>query len=335
MLIRRILVVGGLYLWPSILCAQTALTQETTTAPVIYVADGLNADGALVKNYKRGLHYAIDYFGNYGPYYVYLLGGESEESVRSIYRKRAQARVNPDDQKSADAQIKEFLNRPNTTKEIEAVLAGKSEGGLTWSDPLRRVYEDVTTNANGRAKDPIENTWGALHEYHHVFQISQVDSYADRNSEKNFCSWMGEGMASYSSALFMERLGLIDFKDYMLQLRKSGGNIGRPGINEYLAKEKTFRLDDESHWENGGSPQVYYMLGAWATAYLIEVQGVKEEVVLRDWYRDILPLGKSVAFKKHMGISLRDFYEKFDAFIRQDDDEVMKVFAPKEPKHDK
>ena len=41
-----------------------------------------------------------------------------------------------------------------------------------------------------------------------------------------FCSWMAEGMATYSSAKFMENLGLIDFKKYMLELRKFGGNIG-------------------------------------------------------------------------------------------------------------
>jgi hypothetical protein len=28
-----------------------------------------------------------------------------------------------------------------------------------------------------------------------------------------------------------------------------------------------------------------------------------------------------------MGISLKEFYQKFDAFIRQSDDEVMKIFG--------
>ena len=42
---------------------------ETGTAiePVLFVSDGLNSDGSLVKNYQRGLKYAIDYFGSYGP----------------------------------------------------------------------------------------------------------------------------------------------------------------------------------------------------------------------------------------------------------------------------
>ena len=98
-------------------------------------------------------------------------------------------------------------------------MAGKAEGGLTWTQDPPILYEDVTTNAKGREKDPVENTWGALHEYHHVFQVSQVDSYAERDGEKNFSSWMAEGMASYSSAKFMDDLGLANFKDYMLQLR--------------------------------------------------------------------------------------------------------------------
>ena len=67
------------------------------------------------------------------------------------------------------------------------------------------------------------------------------------------------------------------------------------------------------------------MLGAWATAYLIHVQGVDEAVVLRDWYLDIPRIGKSAAFKKHMGLSLADFYITFDSFIRQPDTQVMKI----------
>ena len=140
--------------------------------------------------------------------------------------------------------------------EIQAVLEGKAEGGLTWSKPPRRVYEDVTTSSIGRQNDPVENTWGALHEYHHVFQIAHSDSYADRDSDRNLSSWMSEGMATYSSAVFMERLGLIDFKKYMLDLRDNGSNIGPPGINEFIAAKDDWRLDDESYWESGEAPQV-------------------------------------------------------------------------------
>lgn len=307
--------------------SRAALARETVIEPAFFVAEGLNADGSLMKYYKRGLDHAIDYFGNYGPYCVYLLGSKNEESVRAIFRKRAESRANPHAEETVEEQIESFLKRPNVIAEIDAVLAGKEGGGLTWSDPPQRVYEDVTTNSTGREKDPIENTWGALHEYHHVFQIAQVDSYKERTSDYNFSSWMAEGMATYSSAKFMENLNLVELADYMLQLRKTGGNIGHPGINEFLAAGNTYRLDDESYWESEGSAQVYYMLGAWATAYLIHVQGVDEVTVLKDWYFDILRVGKSAAFERHMGISLEAFYLKFDAFIRQPDDEVMKIFS--------
>ena len=300
---------------------------KSDVAPVLYIADGLNEDGALAADYQRGLRYAIDYFGNYGPYYVYLLGPKSEQSVCEIYRKRAEARVNVDAAATRDEQIEEFLSRPNVLSEIKAVLAGEAEGGLTWTQDPPLLFEDVTTNATERAKNPVENTWGALHEYHHVFQIAHCDTKQDRNSDKHINSWMAEGMATYSSAKFMENLGLTEFKAYMLQLRKSGGNIGRPGINDFIAKTKAWRLDDENYWENEGpSPQVYYMIGAWATAYLIHVEGVSEKVVLKEWYQDIPRIGKSAAFKKHMGLTLDDFYEKFDRFIRLPDAEVMKVF---------
>ena len=296
-------------------------------APVLLVADGLNNDGSLVKNYRRGLDYAIDYFGNYGPYYVYLLSSDSEESVRQIYLQRAKNRINQNSETStAREQIAEFMKRNNVTNEIKAVLAGKAEGGLTWTQHPPILYEDVTTNAKGREKDPLENTWGALHEYHHVFQMAHCDTKQSRSCDKHINSWMAEGMASYSSAKFMQNLSLIDFEDYMLQLKKSGANIGRPGINEYVAKHPNWQLENEEYWEEGGSAQVYYMLGAWATAYLIHVKEVKEVVVLKEWYFDIPKLGKSAAFEKHMGLSLKDFYQEFRPFILQSDDRVMQIF---------
>ena len=75
---------------------QQTQSRISKAPPKIIVAKGLNADGSLVKNYRRGLEYAIDYFGNYGPYYVYLLGPGDEENIRAIYQRRAETRVNRD-----------------------------------------------------------------------------------------------------------------------------------------------------------------------------------------------------------------------------------------------
>ena len=302
------------------------LNQETKQRPTFYVAEGLDPDGSLVKYYRRGLDYAIDYFGNYGPYNIYLLGPSTKQNIQDIFRARAETRAIPGIKRSKKDQVEAFLQQPNILKEIAAVMAGEATGGLTWSDPQQRVYEDVTTNATERTKDPIENTSGALHEYHHVFQVAHSDSYADRSSDRNLNSWMLEGVASYSTAIFTERLGLTDFKRYMLDLRTSGANIGRPGINDFLSEKKVYQLDEESYWDEGSYPQVYYMLGAWATAYLIHVQGIDEDTVLKDWYFDVLPMGKKAAFTKHMKMTPTEFYRKFDEFIRQADEEVMKIF---------
>ena len=78
--------------------------------------------------------------------------------------------------------------------------------------------------------------------------------------------------------------------------------------------------------DSGEFPQVYYMMGAWATAYLIHEQNVDEVAVLKNWYFDIPRIGKSAAFKKHMGLSLAEFYKRFTLFIQQSDEEVMKIF---------
>lgn len=293
---------------------------------VFHVAPGIDKNGSLIKFYKRGLDYAVNYFGNYGPYHIYLLGPKGEKNIKKIFRERALSRVDPKSKISIDDQIKEYLNRPNVKKEIQLTIKGKAEGGLTWTPAPNRIYEDVTTNAIERSKNPIENTWGALHEYHHVFQVAHTEAEKERNSDTNFCSWMAEGMATYSSAKFMENLGLIDFKKYMLELRKFGGNIGRPGINEFIKKHPGYELENETYWDDGKSAQVYYMIGAWATAYLIHSKKIKEKTVLKDWWFDIIPMGKAKAFEKHMKISLNDFYDEFDRFIKKSDDEVMKIF---------
>ena len=304
---------------------QNQVSRETVREPQFFVAKGLDTDGSLVKNYKRGLQYAIDYFGNYGPYNIYLLGPGNEKNIRAIFRERAASRATSNGSKSIEKQIEDYLNQPNIEAEVTAVLEGKAEGGLTWSGPPQIVYEDVTTNAKGRILDPKENTWGALHEYHHVFQVAHSHSFEERTSDSNLNSWMLEGIATYSSAKFMENLGLLDLKSYMLELKKSGANIGNPGINQFLSGS-SYRLDDESYWDGGHSAQVYYMLGAWATAYLIHVREINEVTVLKNWYYDVLRIGKKAAFEKHMNIKLEEFYPMFDAFIRQSDEEVMKIF---------
>ena len=294
--------------------------------PTFHIAKGLNDDGSLLKYYKRGLDYAVNYFGNYGPYHVYLFGPEDEKSVRAMFKERAMSRIDPNSKETVETQVDEFLSRPNVVEEIKSILAGESAGGLTWTLGSIRIYEDITTNATERAKRPIENTWGAMHEYHHVFQIAHSAAEQERTADKNSCSWMREGMATYSSAKFMENLKFIDLREYMLELRKYGANISRPGINEFIKKNPKYCLENETYWDEGGAPQVYYMIGAWATAYLIHAKGIDEKIVLRDWWYDIVPMGKAAAFKKHMKISLEDFYKEFDSFIRKSDKEVMKIF---------
>ena len=299
---------------------------KVDSKPTFHIAKGLNDDGSLLKYYKRGLDYAVNYFGNYGPYHVYLFGPEDEKSVRAMFKERAMSRIDPSSKETVETQVGEFLSRPNVVEEIKSILAGESSGGLTWTLGPIRIYEDITTNATERAKRPIENTWGAMHEYHHVFQIAHSAAEQERTADKNSCSWMREGMATYSSAKFMENLKFIDLREYMLELRKYGANISRPGINEFIKKNPEYRLDNETYWDEGGAPQVYYMIGAWATAYLIHAKGIDEKIVLRDWWYDIVPMGKAAAFKKHMKISLEDFYKEFDSFIRKSDKEVMKIF---------
>ena len=125
--------------------------RESDATPVFFVAEGLNTDGSLVANYQRGLRYARRYFGNYGPYYIYLMGPSNEENIREIYRSRAATRTNATDPKKIVEHINEFLQRPNVVSEIKATLAGKAEGGLTWtqSPPLAHLQTGILAIKSG------------------------------------------------------------------------------------------------------------------------------------------------------------------------------------------
>ena len=106
---------------------QNTSQRSSNPKPVLRIAKGLNNDGSLAKYYQRGLDYAIKYFGNHGPYFVYLLGPDSEQSVRDIYSQRARSRVDPNSKQSAMEQMEAFLEQPNIRAEIQAVLSGKAE----------------------------------------------------------------------------------------------------------------------------------------------------------------------------------------------------------------
>ena len=70
--------------------------------PTFHIAKGLNDDGSLLKYYKRGLDYAVNYFGNYGPYHIYLFGPEHEKSVRAMFKERAISRIDPNSKETVD-----------------------------------------------------------------------------------------------------------------------------------------------------------------------------------------------------------------------------------------
>ena len=101
---------------------------KVDSKPTFHISKGLNDDGSLLKYYKRGLDYAVNYFGNYGPYHVYLFGPEDEKSVRSMFKERAMSRIDPNSKETVETQVDEFLSRPNVVEEIKSILAGESAG---------------------------------------------------------------------------------------------------------------------------------------------------------------------------------------------------------------
>ena len=58
-----------------------------TIAAVVLVGCGpggnLPSLAHTIKDGRQDLEYAIDYFGNYGPYYIYLLGPDNDKALEA------------------------------------------------------------------------------------------------------------------------------------------------------------------------------------------------------------------------------------------------------------
>ena len=283
------------------------------------ITAGYDEDGTLQARFWEIYESAQAYFGAFGPVYIYFMGPTDVASNQLIWELRAQRRAIVDACYPVEQQVYAFLNQNQQgVAELEAantgdqVFAGISDNG--GCQPLMDF-----TAINLRLDDLPGITW---HEYNHIFQISHFGTN-DRSSDFGPSSWIMEGQATYSTAKFGEIAGWGDsFESAMMAMKAYGGNISPIGIDAFLADEDTFDFEDESYWERDdfAAPAIYYMLGAWAWAYLVHEVGGDYDIALKDFIVDIAELGKAASFEKHFGRTLDEFYAEFALFIQGDDD---------------
>lgn len=292
-----------------------ATLDPTTTCNI---TDGYDADGAMQEALWEAYDYARDYFGAYGPVYVYVLGPTSAESNLDIWHLRAERRAVVEACVSVEDQVQSFLADPYGIEERNAANTGEgSYFYISGNSSCNPLMELMLINPQLEGLHTI-----VLHEYNHVFQVAHSLTW-DRESDFGLNSWIMEGQATYSSALFGEITGWgPSLADVMMSMKNHGTPVSDTSIDDFLAEEGTFDLADESYWSRGDSSAavVYYQLGAWAWAYLVHELDGDYDVVLRDYIRDVPTLGKEASFERHFGTTTKAFFETFDTFVQGDEE---------------
>ena len=193
-----------------------------------------------------------------------MMGPTSEESNGDIWELRAQRRAVVEACHPVEDQVSDFYDNPHGSEELDAANSGQggyfSISGNSGCNPLMDMM--MVNPVAGEVHSIV------LHEYNHVFQLAHTLTH-DRGSDYGLNSWIMEGQATYSAALFGSQTGWgPPFVDLMMGMKKYGGNTSPEGIDAFLEANKTFDLSDEGYWERPdfSAAVVYYQLGAWAWA---------------------------------------------------------------------
>ena len=296
-----------------------------TPTTVCNITDGFDSAGVIQEAFWEGYNYARDYFGAYGPVYVYMMGPTSEESNREIWELRAQRKAVADACYPVEQQVDDFYDNPHGSEELDAAITG--EGGyfsISGNSSCNPIMDMMMVNPTAGEVRGI-----VMHEYNHIFQVAHTLTH-ERDSDFGLSSWIMEGQATYSSALFGERTGWgPPFVDLMMGMKEYGGNTSPEGIDAFLDANGTFDLTDESYWERPdfSAAVVYYQLGAWAWAYLVHEVDGDVDLALKTFIEDVPIKGRAASFEQHFGRTMDAFFVEFGAFVQGSDDEWRAILG--------
>jgi hypothetical protein len=295
---------------------------EENPTTMCSITEGFDTDGTMQVQFWEAYNYGRDYFGAYGPVFVYFLGPTNAASNEEIFRLRAQRKAIPDACHSVESQVNEFLTY-NAPEELSAANNG-SPGmfNISGNSPCNPVMDFMMINPMADELRMI-----TIHEYSHVFQVAHSLTY-DRDSDFGLNSWIMEGQATYAAAKFGDLNGWgPNFRDYMISVKEGSGNISETGLNALLESGVEYRLDNESYWETSEIDPglIYYQMGAWAWAYLAHKVGGNYDIILKDFIIDIPTMGKEAAFQRHFEMTIDEFFVEFDQFIRGPDEQVWDI----------
>ena len=201
------------------------------------------------------------------------------------------------------------------------------------------------TNSNFHAKT-------AAHEYFHVYQ-TMMQHYFEKEDRIGIPQkrttkdmhggpvWMIEGGADYYAYNVMEKYKWRDYEEWMEEiLGEAKDEISRgkkKGIKVILKNYATESQLDKMK-AKGFYAHFQYDGGAWAMAYLRYLKGTNKGV-FTNYYKDIAELertwrkkgkmdyGWQKSFQKNFGMTVNQFYAKFNRFMKWSTSRQMKILS--------
>ena len=239
-----------------------------------------------------------------------------------------------------------------------------TEGG-GWDDGFKTTNIGSAmfeTESRQGVMEATEDTWGetnvnfhaktAAHEYFHVYQ-TMMQHYFEKEDRLGFPQkrtrddihggpvWMIEGGADYFAYNVMGKHKWRDYEEWMEEiLGEAKEEIARgkkKGIKVIL---KNYATDSQLDKMKAKGFYVHFQYdgGAWANAYLRYLKGTNKGV-FTNYYKDIAELertwrkkgkinyGWQMSFKKNFGMTVSQFYTKFNRFMKWSTSRQMKILS--------
>ena len=319
---------------------------EISDDPTYYITDYDDSYyQATVNAIKDGINEGRNILGNYGPLNVFILGPDAE-SVEDLVRVFCKNKVNSRYPEDSETQI--GLCVSHNGQLISNAANGISGAGLSTARDADTPVKQITfVSPHTRGKNSSELRRTGLHEYTHAYQ----DSFYLRKWISHFGPgtrsmhssleatdpmrpgprWIAEGSADYLSWYIAGKKGWVGsqsgIKDFTNEMDKRMTTIESFRVSNpdfFLSESQDLNLDQIR--ERAGKETestLLYKTGSWAIAWIVHQAGY--DAFYKDFFQDLPKLGWKSSFEKNIGMSVDEFYTKFDEFMSKSRQEKLAI----------
>ena len=319
---------------------------EISDEPTYYITDYDDSYyQATVNAIKDGINEGRNILGNYGPLNIFILGPDAE-SVEDLVRVFCKNKVNSRYPEDPETQI--ALCVSHNGQLISNAANGIPGAGLSTARDADTPVKQITfVSPHTRGKNSSELRRTGLHEYTHAYQDSfylrKWISHFGPGTRSRHSSleatdpmrpgprWIAEGSADYLSWYIAGKKGWVGsqsgIKDFTNEMDKRMTTIESFRVSNpdfFLSESQDLNLDQIR--ERAGKETestLLYKTGSWAIAWIVHQAGY--DAFYKDFFQDLPKLGWKSSFEKNIGMSIDEFYTKFDEFMSKSRQEKLAI----------